>query len=159
LTVHGVQPRADGGYHVRLEPEEQTVLRELSARLEELVATEDEAARRLFPPAYRDAPEEEADYQRLVHSSLASGRVQALRTLRATAGATHLSQADADAWCGALNDLRLVLGDRLGVTEELYETGIEPDHPKAYELTVYGWLTWLQGTLVDALASRLDGPR
>ena len=54
-----------------------------------------------------------------------------------------------------LNDLRLVLGARLGVTDELYERGIDLDDPRAVELSVYGWLTWLQAGLVDALASRI----
>jgi len=48
-----------------------------------------------------------------------------------------------------------VLGERLGVTEELYDRGIDPRHPDAVELSVYGWLTWLQASFVDALASRL----
>ncbi|HEU5212051.1 MAG TPA: DUF2017 family protein, partial [Gaiellaceae bacterium] len=63
--------------------------------------------------------------------------------------------AQAAAWCGALNDARLVLGERLGVTEDLYENGIARDDPRARELAFYAWLTWLQGELVEALSSRL----
>ena len=52
----------------------------------------------------------------------------------------------------ALNDLRLVLGTRLGVTEETYvdETG-----PRTPGMAVYVWLTWLQGELVEALSKGL----
>jgi hypothetical protein len=156
--VNGVHALPDGGYEVRLEPEERDLLRALAAELEELVAAEDPVTRRLFPPAYKDSPDDEAEYYRLVHSTLASGRVEALRRLRATAHAVHLTQDDADVWCGTLNDLRLVLGDQLDVTEELDERGFDPSHPDAAELSLYGWLTWLQGSVIDALASRLPPP-
>ena len=52
----------------------------------------------------------------------------------------------------ALNDLRLVLGTRLGVTEETY---IDENGPRTPGLTVYVWLTWLQGELVEALSEGL----
>ena len=54
-----------------------------------------------------------------------------------------------------MNDLRLVLGERLGVAQDLYENGMDLDDPHAVELSIYGWLTWLQGTVVDALAADL----
>ncbi len=152
--AQGVQPLPDGGYSLGLEPEERELLRGLAAELEELVASEDPAVARLFPAAYRDDPQADEEYRRLVRQSLVSGRLQALATLRRT-GTGGLSQGEAEAWCGALNDLRLVLGERLGVSEELYERGIDPGHPNAVELSVYGWLTWLQASFVDALASRL----
>ena len=47
------------------------------------------------------------------------------------------------------------LDERLGVTEELNETGIDRGDPRAPELALYGWLTWLQGEVVESLASRL----
>ena len=55
-------------------------------------------------------------------------------------------------WRTALNDLRLVLGTRLGVTEETY---IDETGPRTPGLTVYVWLTWLQGELVEALSEGL----
>ena len=153
--THGVQPLPDGSYALELEPHQTELLRSLAAELEALVEKEDAVVARLFPSAYRDDPEAEREYHRLVRDTLVSGRLEALHVLRTSAGAGLLSHSDAEACCAALNDLRLVLGERLGVTEELYERGIEPDHPDAFQLSVYGWLTWLQASLVDALASRL----
>ena len=153
--AHGVHPLPDGSYAIELEQEERELLRRLAAELEQLVVSEDTAVERLFPPAYRDDPQAEKEYRRLVDRTLASGRLEGLRTLQAAAGAGRLTQVDAEAWCTVLNDLRLVLGERLGVTEEVYETDIELDHPNAVELSIYGWLTWLQADFVDALASRL----
>jgi uncharacterized protein DUF2017 len=153
--AHGVQPLPDGSYALGLQPEERELLRGLAAELEQLVAAEDTAVERLFPPAYRDDPQADEEYRQLVHRTLAFERLKALRTFQACAGAVSLTQEVAEAWCTVLNDLRLVLGERLGVTEELSEDGIDLDHPNAVELSVYGWLTWLQASLVDALASRL----
>jgi hypothetical protein len=69
-----------------------------------------------------------------------------------TAGRERLTAEELDAWLRALNDLRLVLGTRLDVTEEMYEAEIDPAHPQAYELSVYGYLSWLQEQLVAAAA-------
>jgi len=153
--AHGVQPLPDGSYAVKLEEHEAELLQSLAAELEKLVDADDPAVGRLFPSAYRNDPAADGEYRKLVRHTLVSGRLEALRLLRRSAGADRLSHEEAETWCAALNDLRLVLGERLGVTDELYERGIDPSHPEALQLSVYGWLTWLQASFVDALASRL----
>jgi hypothetical protein len=152
---HGVRPLPDGAYSVGLEPEERELLRSLAAELEQLVTSQDAAVSRLFPPAYEDDLQAEEDYRYLVGGSLVAGRLEALRLLQGTAAADRISQSEADTWCSALNDLRLVLGERLGVTEELAERPIDLGDPNAVQLSIYRWLTWLQASVVDALASRL----
>ena len=47
-----------------------------------------------------------------------------------------------------LNDLRLALGTRLGVTED-EPTDIDPADPRAQSWAVYYWLTALQDALVQ----------
>lgn len=153
--AHGVQPLRDGGYRLRLEQHERELLNVLAGELEEQVRADDVSVARLFPSAYEDDPAADDDYRRLTRGSLTDGRLRALRTLRETCTAERLEQQEADAWCTALNDLRLVLGERIGVTEDLYERPIDRRDPHAPELAIYGWLTWLQSTLVDALSSRL----
>jgi Domain of unknown function (DUF2017) len=150
-----VRALRDGGYALQLEAVERELLLDLCAELRALVESQDEAVGRLFPAAVRDDPEASAEYDRLVRGELVSGRLEALATVKATIGAERLDEAELAAWCGALNDLRLVLGERLGVTEETYEVGVDADDPRAPELAVFGWLTWLQGSAVEALASRL----
>ena len=60
-----------------------------------------------------------------------------------------LTPEEVQAWLGVLNDTRLVLGTRLGVTEE--ERELDPADPQAGAYAMYHWLTWLQGDLVEAL--------
>ena len=64
-----------------------------------------------------------------------------------------LTADDVAAWLGVLNDTRLVLGTRLGVTEDERVTGsdADPDDPQAAAFTIYQWLTYLQGELVEQL--------
>jgi hypothetical protein len=59
----------------------------------------------------------------------------------------------ANAWLGALNDIRLAVGVRLNVAEKTTEDLelLAPDDPMSAVYTVYSWLGWLQETLVMAL--------
>ena len=52
----------------------------------------------------------------------------------------------------ALNEVRLVLGVRLEVTEEGDERPRDPADPRAAAFAIYDYLTWLQGEIIDALA-------
>jgi hypothetical protein len=60
---------------------------------------------------------------------------------------------DLSAWIGFLNDARLTLGTRLGITEESHdELASLPDaDPRAGLYQVYDWLTFLQESLVQQL--------
>ena len=114
---------------------------------------EDPAARRLFPPAYEADQEAEDDYRRIMREELMAGRREALRILEDTVDRERLSEGELDAWVGALNDVRLVLGTRLGVTEELYEAELDARDPRARETALYLYLTWLQEQLVEVAAA------
>lgn len=146
---------SDGRYAVDLDPDERRVLGRLCVDLRELLEAEDPAVARLFPAAHRDDAEAAAEFDRLVREGLVAGRLAALDTVRRTVEGERLTHEELEAWCGALNDMRLVLGEKLGVTEELYERDLDASDPRAPELALYGWLTWLQGTIVELLAARL----
>jgi Domain of unknown function (DUF2017) len=150
-----VKPLRDGGYRVRLGVDERRTIRGLLGELRGLIEGNDEAVGRLFPAAYRDDPKASADYEELVRDDLVSGRLEAIATVEESLDADRLDEAQLAAWCGALNDLRLVLGEQLQVTEDVYERPLSRDDPRAPGLALYGWLTWLQGHVVEALASRL----
>jgi hypothetical protein len=108
---------------LRFNEGEVLLLRELLDELEGLLEDPDDPAlRRLFPQAHDD-PESEEQYRSLVRDQLLGGRSKALAVVRDTLGKETLSLDEADAWLRALNDLRLVLGTRLDVTEDMdYET-------------------------------------
>lgn len=153
-----MRPLRDGGYRLSLDAHEREALVGLCDELRDLIEADDPGVARLFPAAFRDDEAASAEYERLTRGELTAGRLAALRVVEETSAAERLSHEQAEAWCGALNDLRLVLGERLGVTEDLYVTGVRRDDPRAPELALYGWLTWLQGEVVEALASRLSNP-
>ena len=144
----------EGDVLVRLSPEERSLLLGLVAELRAQLEGEsrDPSLRRLFPPAYDDEEDERA-YRELAGDELLSGRRQALELLAATARSDRLSATEADAWLRALNDLRLVLGTRLDVQEDM-----PIDRPKSPEHAVYIYLSWLQEQLVAALAPTESEP-
>ena len=131
---------------------ERELLRELVAELRELIETGDRDVARLFPAAHPDDPEAAAEYERLTRSSLtaAGSRRSTPSSARSTRG--RLDPDELEAWTGVLNDLRLVHGERLSVTEEMDLERLARRDPR---YAVYAWLTWLQATMVDELASRL----
>lgn len=125
---------------------------------------EDPGLARLFPDAYSaDTAQAEvaaSEFRRYTEADLRAGKRAnaaavraALAPLEDSGGTLVLGREQVDAWLGCLNDLRLVLGTRLEVTED---TELDPsaDDPRAQALHVYGWLGWLQESLlatIDAL--------
>ncbi|MGH9164514.1 MAG: DUF2017 family protein [Acidimicrobiales bacterium] len=131
-----------GGVQLRLGEEERTVLRSLPSQLRELLeeAPEDPSLERLFPPAYLAHPDHDAEYRRLMNDDLRERRLEALAVMEKTADADRLSDDEAGAWLAALNSLRLVLGTRLDVSEDMVGAGIDPDDPRSPGLALYSYL-------------------
>jgi Domain of unknown function (DUF2017) len=141
-----------GGVRLNFREQEVLLVQELLREVEWLLEDPDDpAVRRLFPPAHTD-PESEEQYRSLVRDQLVSGRAKALATMRDTLAQETLSSDEADAWLRTLNDLRLVLGTRLDVTEDTDFENIDPHEPRGRDLAVYAYLSWLQEQLVEALA-------
>jgi hypothetical protein len=78
-----------------------------------------------------------------------------LQTCPENGGKVRLSLEQAEAWLSALNDVRLALGIALDVTEDMPDE-LPPDDPRAPHLGVYHWLTWMQESLVHAIAGDDD---
>jgi Domain of unknown function (DUF2017) len=141
-----------GDFRLRLSAAERELLTTLPVELKALIEADpaDPGLRRLFPPAYEKDEESEDEYRRLMHGELLAGRREALQVLAETARSERLSDEQLDAWLRALTDLRLALGTRLEVTEETYDQDIDPEHPQAFELSVFVYLSWLQEHAVAA---------
>ncbi|MHB1430897.1 MAG: DUF2017 domain-containing protein [Streptosporangiaceae bacterium] len=119
---------------------------------------DDPVLARLLPDAYREDPEAAREFRRFTESGLRSAKVAAARTLLATlppgGGKVRLSAEQAEQWLRTLNDVRLALGVRLGVTDDfdaLSDTVPPGDSRYAY-VQIYQWLAYVQGSLVAALS-------
>lgn len=120
------------------------------------VKPEDPALARLFPDAFMDDDEAAAQFRRFTERDLRRQKSQsartAIETLERSGAKIVLTEDEAQAWLGALNDLRLVLGTRLGVSEDMdWAASLAEDEGAAVPLQLYDWLTYLQEGLVQAL--------
>jgi hypothetical protein len=147
-----------GTYEVHLPEPEQTLLVSLVDQLRELLleSTDDPSVRRLFPTAYNEDPERDREYQQLVRDELLERRLAALATVEATVALPELDEQQLSAWLAGLNDLRLVLGTRLDVSEA--PITVAADDPDAPAYAVYEYLGFLLSEVVDALMGGLPEP-
>ncbi len=119
---------------------------------------EDPVLARLLPDGYRDDPDAANEFRRFTESGLRSAKVESaqtlLQTLPASGGKVKLSAEQAEAWLRSLNDVRLALGVRLGVTDDFdgLSEDFEDDDPRFAYIQVYQWLAFLQESLVAALS-------
>jgi len=139
-----------GTYALRLPAPERELLGNLVGQLRELLelTTDDPSVRRLFPAAYHDDAERDREYQQLTRDELLERRLAALDSVEATTTADELDEAQLGCWLTVVNDLRLVLGTRLDVSED--QEGLAEDHPDAPALAVYGYLSMLLDAVVGA---------
>jgi hypothetical protein len=145
-----------GDFQLRLPQGERELLRNLPAQLREALGGGDPSLFRLSPPAYEDDPARNAEYVDMVGEDLMASHRQSLEVMESTIDAERLNEDQLVAWMGALNDLRLVLGTRLDVTEESYDRPPAPGHPDAHAFAVFIYIGWLEEQIVEALASGLD---
>jgi hypothetical protein len=121
-------------------------------------APDDPVLARLLPDAYSDDPEAAGEFRKYTEPGLRSAKFEVARqmldTLPEAGGRIQLTKEQALAWLKALNDVRLALGVRLGVTEEFEEQWgrLKPDDPQWAAYEVYAWLGAVQESLVQALA-------
>ena len=117
---------------------------------------EDPALLRLLPDAYDD-PAGAAEFRRLTDDELRRGKATALVRLAddvdASREAVVLDADGADSWVQALNDVRLVLGVRLGIDDDgaAWRRSLPPDDPRVPLAAAYTWLTGLQDRLLDLM--------
>jgi len=155
-----VRRHRNGTFELRIPAEERDLLRSVGPQLREVLVRQataieagaDPAVDRLFPEAYPDDPERQTEYRLLAHDSLMESHLGALAVLEETADADRLTEDQLMAWMRAVNNVRLVLGTRLEVTEEGDERPRSPRDPRAGAFAVYDYLTYLQGDIIEALA-------
>lgn len=122
----------------------------------------DPALARLFPDAYGPDFGDAADeFRRYTEADLRAGKraaatelLRAVQPLVAGGGRLLLDREQADRWLAGLNDLRLVLGTRLAVTEEEAPAELASEDPRWQLSQIYHWLGWLQESLISCLDPR-----
>ncbi len=150
-----IRRRRDGRFAIKLDPSVRAVLVTMSEQLSPIVGPEEPMTRRLFPPAYAgdDQQGAEADYRDLVDTALINHHREAFAVMAATAQATVLTESELDAWLSAVGSLRLVLGTRLDVSEDMEVPDAED--PTAPEYALYELLGQLQYLMIEVLAAGL----
>lgn len=185
MSSYGFRRTITGRISCRLEEPERSLLAHLTRELIDMVEPEapqedqdplaamvgiesdvsrpsDPAVARLFPDAYLDDATASDDFRRYTERSLRSSKLAnahtVLDTLDSSGENLTLAQGPAAAWLGTLNDLRLVLGSRLGVTDEGHQIpeDVSEDDPSVGLHHIYDWLTYLQETLVQAMSGLIS---
>ena len=141
-----------GRYEVRLPEQERVVVRGLLGDLRALLSLgpDDPRVRRLYPDAYADDADRQAEYRRLTLEELQTGRLAAVDVVEATVDARELTADQLTAWMHAINALRLVLGTMLDVREDDQLLALDRDDPNAPTMALYGYLGVLLEELVAA---------
>ena len=122
----------------------------------------DPALARLLPSAHREDDEVAAEFRRYTEQGLRARKRPGLETARRTLGRSgplELDRSEAMAWVVALTDVRLVVGERLGLRTDEDATALasaledlDEDDPQTFLVAIYDFLTWLQESLVHALS-------
>jgi truncated hemoglobin YjbI len=170
----GFSTRDGGGVIATFEAAEVSILRSLVSQVLGLIAPgetgddpleralgigaadapSDPVLARLFPSAYQDE-KEASEFRRYTEATLRDGKRADAQTMLDTArpGRSELTPEQAQAWLRSLNDVRLALGTKLEVTEEVHDeiAAMSEDDPRYPAYVTYDWLTYLQDTLVRAL--------
>ena len=122
----------------------------------------DPALERLLPAGNRADDQASAEFRRLTEHSLRQRKARhlqsAIASLRAPGSGVELDERAAIDMVVALTDVRLVLGERLGLREDADVERLEEeldeaddDDPRLHAMSVYDFLTWLQETLATAM--------
>jgi hypothetical protein len=159
--VPDVDARAGGGVVIQLAGEEADLLRSLASELVSFLGLPhdptDPAAARLFPAAHEDPVEQQA-YTELVGDELRTMKIEAAGAVRTALGdsgpaSVEVDAAGVEAWLMLLTDLRLAIGERIGIDEEKMAAPLDPADPDALQMSVLHWLGWLQELILQALGA------
>lgn len=146
------------GFVIDIGADETALMQRLTAELRSLLMDSDPSIEaeallgRLFPVAYPDDLELEAEYQRLMREELLASKLSALQIVDdALRQSGDVDEESLVAFMQSVNSIRLVLGTMLGVSDdpEADEVGTGLDDSPEYNL--YAYLSWLLEWTVRAM--------
>ena len=135
-----------------------------NAHQDHFAAPTDPATKRLLPDADPNDPIAALEFRRLSERGIRERKIGALReaALLMESSTVLLGEASAPRFAAALNDVRLVLAERLGLEseEDAERIHAQDDWSKAdtvdeYLALVYNFVTWLQESLMQAMLKSL----
>jgi len=159
------QVSPDGTVELRLGAAERELLANLVPQLRALLVDEagdaesgptDPMLTRLFPSAHPDDPEEDGAYRSLVHDDLLAARLSNLDVVEQTLQSSTLDPGQVGIWMRTVNELRLVLGTKLDVSEDDELVAVDDDRAPIY--AAYAWLGVLLEELVRAASALPPAP-
>ncbi|MFL4475299.1 DUF2017 domain-containing protein [Paeniglutamicibacter sp. MACA_103] len=130
----------------------------------DFAAPSDRATKRLLPDADPDDAAASLEFRRLSERGIRERKIGALReaALLMESGSILLNEQTAPRFASAVNDVRLVLAERLGLEseEDAERIHAQDDWSKAetvdeYLALVYNFVTWLQESLMQAMLKSL----
>ncbi|GGR18480.1 DUF2017 family protein [Agromyces mediolanus] len=155
-----VAGRSGEGVRLVLEAEEAMLLSELADQVDSVLllgSGEDPAIDRLLPNAYPDDVEAAGEFERYTRDSLVDGKRQAAQSVRDATDVSdgrdlveiELDESQAWGWLTFLTDLRLILAERVGVTDD---GGYAEDEERDdYLRAAYEWAGFVQGSMLEIL--------
>lgn len=152
--------RTGSGFVIDLRPEESALVRRLTGQLRALLTDDDPDAEaraligRLFPVAYPDDDEMEAEYQRLMRDELVQSKLASFDIIDdAVAGDSPIDEAELVAVMQSINSIRLVLGVILDVSDDPDRAEVSQRLEDTPEYALYGYLSELLDACVRALTT------
>ena len=148
--------RKDSTIRLKLHGYERELMKGLLGEMRLLLEADlpkvDPVTARLFPDAYESSEEQDA-YQEMVGDQLRRDKLRALESVETCVAGEgdldlKLSDEDANTWLTVVNDLRLAIGARLDITEELMEADVDESDPDAPALSALHWLGWVQESIL-----------
>jgi hypothetical protein len=162
MTMRPLVRARSGRFRLRLSAGEREAILGFVRQLRSLLLAEDpssdEAVARLFPAARPDDVIENLEWERTHAPWLLSDKLDALDVMERTITHDELTEDELLAWLSSLNSLRLVLGTRLDIREDSRAGDFAGDETAAGLFELYGYLTWLEDSIVEVLAGALDRP-
>lgn len=150
-----IVPLGEGRYRVRWRPADRQMLVGLASEIAALLDADDSSLARWFPPAYGTDEERSREYAALARDELVASKRAALEVVMSSFDRLEITSDELHSIMRALNDLRLVLGTRLDVSED--QPGPPPGTP-AQELPAWHAYERL-GMLVAMCVRVLSGGR
>ena len=147
-----VVANTDGTFSITLTVEERATLLGFVDQLTTILLSgpDDARLRRLYPTAYHNDPEHDAEYQGYMRDELSQSRMASIAVVQEVlASEIPITESQLHAFMTVLNNLRLVLGTLLDVGEDDDEPSeVDPDFG---QWQLYSYLGWLLEWTVSAL--------